>query len=282
MANLIYETCAHCAEQRAHFDIKALLCSWCRGTGFILKSYVCNVCGDAVRLDMYGELGLPDLKITGSYGSMYLNDCHTYFFALCERCLRNLFEHMEVPPEVRDVHDGDVLYKGDRETYVRMLWLRTGAEQRKLKLTQGLCTYTEFCRNEAHWRVFYSASVSDEALCDSHKSSVDHCENATVVPAEPLQHVPVDVKDQTEEQRWLVASEWLRAQPKQAWQYMPECLKPLTNAPDATSTWWFPSEKTWRSELTDAKELNIADGLLVWDLKIKAAWAELSKGNVNG
>jgi hypothetical protein len=267
MADLLYETCGHCAEQRAHYDIRALLCSWCSGTGFRLKSYVCNGCGCTIE----NNLGLPDLKITGSYGSTHLNDCNRYEFSLCERCLRNLFDRMEISPDVSDVHDGDVSYKEDRETYLRTLWLHTGADARKLKLAHGLCTYSEFCRNEAKWRVFYSASVSDEALCDSHKSSVDYCENATVVPAEPLQHVPVDVKEQTEEQRRLVACEWLRSQPKKAWPYMPECLRPLTSAPDATPTWWFPNERTWRSELTDAKSLNIGDGLLVWELKIKAA-----------
>ena len=122
MAELRYEPCHVCAEQRKRNDFIAACCSWCNGTGLRLKSYVCNGCGAAIESD----LGLPNLKVNGYYESTHLNDCARYTFSLCESCLRNLFDRMTVPPDVKDVQDGVVSYKEDREIYAQTAWNRDG------------------------------------------------------------------------------------------------------------------------------------------------------------
>ena len=131
MADLKYKPCNHCADAREQPEIRtsARGCNWCFGTGLRLESYVCNCCGETIATER-GVTGLPELKIYGSYGSLHLLDMTRYAFSICERCLRELFERMAVPPDVSDemarpVDAEPYTYQRDRELYLEML-LRHG------------------------------------------------------------------------------------------------------------------------------------------------------------
>lgn len=71
-----------------------------------IHEVTCNGCGGSCKVDQHGSPGFYGLikgEVIGGYYSPVLRDCMRYRFALCEKCVRKLFDGFVVPVEEQDV-----------------------------------------------------------------------------------------------------------------------------------------------------------------------------------
>ncbi len=53
--------------------------------------------------------GLIEPIVYGGYDSSPLEDCTTYTFSLCEKCLKELFDTFNIPVEIGEYNLGDMI-----------------------------------------------------------------------------------------------------------------------------------------------------------------------------
>lgn len=70
----------------------------------ILKIPVkCNKCGGSCLIkEAKQNYGLINALVHGGYHSLYLEDCSTYKFSMCEKCLHDLFDSFKIKAQVEE------------------------------------------------------------------------------------------------------------------------------------------------------------------------------------
>ena len=70
----------------------------------VIEDVICNRCAKSLKIKNSSSpndfFGLVEHTIHGSYDSISLNDCTSYTFSLCEKCLAGLFKSFEIPPKI--------------------------------------------------------------------------------------------------------------------------------------------------------------------------------------
>lgn len=100
---------------------------------------ICNKCGDSLLHD-FNFCGLEETTVCGGYDSSYFTDCTKYSFALCEKCLRELFDSFINPPEIKS--DNYCSYEEERLSwYTRFLEREQTEEDIKYRFDNHMCYY---------------------------------------------------------------------------------------------------------------------------------------------
>jgi len=66
----------------------------------IIEDILCNGCGISLKSDNDDFYGLPTVTVSGGYNSTHLVDNAKYEFALCEKCLKELFAKFKFQPTI--------------------------------------------------------------------------------------------------------------------------------------------------------------------------------------
>ena len=67
----------------------------------VVEDIYCNNCGASLKSSNDDFYGLPTITVTGGYYSTHLVDNTKYEFALCEKCLKILFEQFKIKPATK-------------------------------------------------------------------------------------------------------------------------------------------------------------------------------------
>lgn len=212
----MYEACPGCKKARAagNFD-SALKCHWCNEKGFrrAPASYVCNNCAGPLcpKVDSPNSEvphGLVETSVSGGYDSPHLTDCTNYKFSLCEACLRSIFSKFKVPPEISGYMGASLeTYGEDERWYQTRLWRASGGMERNL--AEGLCNFSEDCKNPAAFRSFVSGQMSNEVFCKTHGKG--GAINQDWIPIGKLKGLPEDQSTWREGFNEQAAVAWLQS-----------------------------------------------------------------------
>ena len=66
----------------------------------VVEDILCNGCGASLKSSNDDYYGLPTVTVSGGYNSTHLLDNAQYEFALCEKCLKELFDKFKLQPKV--------------------------------------------------------------------------------------------------------------------------------------------------------------------------------------
>jgi len=66
----------------------------------VVKDILCNNCGSSLKSSNDDFYGLPTVTVSGGYNSTHLEDNTKYEFALCEKCLKELFAEFKFQPTI--------------------------------------------------------------------------------------------------------------------------------------------------------------------------------------
>lgn len=86
------------------------ICSDCGHVDKTNVEHTCNACGescaskDAVKSGVPGSFGLINAVAKGYFFSPVLEDCTTYKFDICEKCLKAMFDKFVIPVEEEEYH----------------------------------------------------------------------------------------------------------------------------------------------------------------------------------
>jgi len=66
----------------------------------VVDDILCNGCGVSLKSSCGDFYGLPTVTVSGGYDSTHLTDNDKYEFALCEKCLKELFATFTFQPTI--------------------------------------------------------------------------------------------------------------------------------------------------------------------------------------
>lgn len=143
----------------------------------------CNMCGEIPQNGI-----LHEQEMMGQYVSYHLLDLNVYKFALCEKCLRQLFMQFKMPPDVHDKMNYDVVpysFKDDQEQWEFREWQTHGGFHQAY--VNGLCNAKKDCSNEAVYTVLHEqeSNFSEDCCCEEHKTYRWNFQNTTWRPFIP-------------------------------------------------------------------------------------------------
>ncbi len=136
----------------------------------------CNKCGieekrSSSNNESYADLNLcHHFECEGEYISYFLSDLNKYYFVICEKCLRQMFEEFKIPPEISDYSDGSMIpYKDDSRWFHYQEWQRTGGHKEAYKNKK--CNAKKDCPNDAMYTILNSDLEFDfNSICEECKN----------------------------------------------------------------------------------------------------------------
>jgi hypothetical protein len=127
---------------------------------------ICNKCGDEIKT-VYDDLYGLESKVSGGYCSDHLLDMTKYEWAMCELCLRTMFNGFKVPPTTFCLSTLKYeSYSKDLEYYNYMLWERNGGKENARQ--DGRCTFDNLCTDKGDYHLFQDGELSHEVVCEKH------------------------------------------------------------------------------------------------------------------
>ena len=78
----------------------------------IVDDIICNKCGESLKVflgntGVHDFYGMAEVTVSGGYESEHIEDLTEYSFALCEKCLVELFKSFKIPVEEKEYLIGE-------------------------------------------------------------------------------------------------------------------------------------------------------------------------------